>query len=334
MSNPEIIGTKAVFRWLGQRAPFLIGDFTAWEHGKPVHFLEEEPGKWAATVEFLDDTYMEYAFWDGENRVVDPLNSNTTPDGFGHFNHYFYMGGRGPTPFIKRSRFPRGTVSQHALPTHDMLAGRTRDVWLYKPPVDEPCPLYLVWDGRDYLQRVNLPAILDNMIGQGRIQPIALAMVQNGGSSRMIEYYCSDITLAFIRQVVLPLAHEKLNLLDPATHPGAWGVMGASMGGLMALYTGLRLPQVFGHVLSQSGGFRFENWKPIVHALVENGPTLPIKIWMDAGRYEWLLEPNRQMHALLQERGYDVTYHEFSAGHNYPAWRDDLPAGLECLLKK
>ena len=45
---------------------------------------------------------------------------------------------------------------------------------------------------------------------------------------------------------------------------------------------------------------------------------------MDVGRYEWLLEPNRRLHELLGERGYDVTYHEYNAGHNYPAWRDDL----------
>ena len=48
---------------------------------------------------------------------------------------------------------------------------------------------------------------------------------------------------------------------------------------------------------------------------------------MDVGRYEWLLESNRRLHALLVERGYDVTYREYNGGHNYPAWRDDVWRG-------
>ncbi len=58
-------------------------------------------------------------------------------------------------------------------------------------------------------------------------------------------------------------------------------------------------------------------------------PRRPLKIWMDVGRYEWLLAANRRLHELLQEREYDVTYREYNAGHNYPAWRDDLAHGLE-----
>jgi enterochelin esterase family protein len=38
------------------------------------------------------------------------------------------------------------------------------------------------------------------------------------------------------------------------------------------------------------------------------------------------------MQARLIEHEYEVFYREFSAGHNYPAWRDDLPAGLEYLF--
>jgi enterochelin esterase-like enzyme len=38
------------------------------------------------------------------------------------------------------------------------------------------------------------------------------------------------------------------------------------------------------------------------------------------------------MRDLLLGRGYDVTYREFNAGHNYPAWRDDVWRGLEALF--
>jgi enterochelin esterase family protein len=45
-----------------------------------------------------------------------------------------------------------------------------------------------------------------------------------------------------------------------------------------------------------------------------------------------LLEDNRRMVALLDKRQYNVTYREFSAGHNYTAWRDDVWRGLEAMF--
>jgi enterochelin esterase family protein len=53
---------------------------------------------------------------------------------------------------------------------------------------------------------------------------------------------------------------------------------------------------------------------------------------MDVGRFEWLLEPNRRLYELLQERGYNAAYREYNAGHNYPAWRNDLRYGLEAAF--
>ena len=148
----------------------------------------------------------------------------------------------------------------------------------------------------------------------------------------MAEYSCSEATLWFILQYLLPAAGSRLNLVDYEAHPGAYGVMGASLGGLMALYTGLRLPHIFGHVLAQSGSYAIEGFDFVTSTLVDHGPKLPLKIWMDAGKFEYLLETNRTMNKKLVTRGYDVAYREYNAGHNYPAWRDDLPNGLELLF--
>jgi len=55
---------------------------------------------------------------------------------------------------------------------------------------------------------------------------------------------------------------------------------------------------------------------------------------MDVGRLDTLLEDNRKMHARLQEKKYQVAYREFSGGHNYTAWRDDLWHGLEAMFPR
>jgi enterochelin esterase-like enzyme len=100
----------------------------------------------------------------------------------------------------------------------------------------------------------------------------------------------------------------------------------------MALYTGLRLPHIFGHVLAQSGGYELDGYEFMTSYMIEHGPKHDLKIWMDVGQLEYLLDCNRAMQARLSEHGFVVDYHEFPAGHNYPAWRDDLPGGLEFLF--
>jgi len=68
--------------------------------------------------------------------------------------------------------------------------------------------------------------------------------------------------------------------------------------------------------------------------LVKHRQSQDIKVWMDVGQLDILLEDNRQMKKLLDEKEYAVTYHEFSGGHNHTAWRDDVWRGLEALFPR
>jgi enterochelin esterase-like enzyme len=174
--------------------------------------------------------------------------------------------------------------------------------------------------------------ILDNLIAQRRIRPLALAMPYHAGQARGVEYACNDVHLAFLFHHVLPLAQKELNLVDIQANPGVYGILGASMGGLMALYSGLRAPHIFGRVLSQSGAFVVAEGDTVTWDLVEHGPVRPLKIWMDVGRYEWFLTCNRRVRDLLSTRGYDLAYREYNSGHNYASWRNDLWRGLEWLF--
>ena len=164
------------------------------------------------------------------------------------------------------------------------------------------------------------------------MRPIAMAFLQNGKSRRNVEYFCSDATVAWLDREVLPLAHKHLNLLDIEKHPGAYGVLGASAGGLMSMYTGLRMPEIFGRVLCQSGVFGLDGRNFAVVDLIHYQHAQDIKLWMDAGKFEWLLEDNRRMQPILKDNGYQVMYREYSGSHNYTSWRDDLWRGLEAIF--
>jgi enterochelin esterase-like enzyme len=330
--TPLIDGATATLVWYGQQAPQLIGDFNAWDEDRSPTLAQVAPQVWAHRLTLPPDAYVEYAYVRGPEHLPDPFNRRQTPNGVGSYNHYFYMPGAAPTPLARRRRgVHQGAVTRHAVPTDGMVAGASRTVFLYRPPAAAPAPLLVVFDGRDYMRRARLPTQVDNLIAQRRIRPLALALV-NASRERELEYSCNEATVNFILRRVLPLARENLNLLDTEAFPGAYGLLGASLGGLSALYTALRAPQIFGRVLSQSGAFRFRSRDFVVADLVRDGPVLPLKIWMDAGRFERLISANQRMHALLTSRGYDVTYREYSGGHNYPSWRDDLWRGLETLF--
>lgn len=335
--NPTIAGETVVFEWAGPRAPQLIGDFNNWNGMKAITLAPAGRENWRCSLNLPAGAYIEYVYLLDGKRVLDPRNPHKTYNGINAYNNYFYMPGAGPTPLMRKARnTPQGTLKRVTIPGRYSLGGEDRginlfqrEVVFYQPPVSEPVPLLVVYDGLDYLKRASLPRIVDNSIAQKQIRPLALALVANGKQNRFLEYACSDVTLGFLLFNLLPVARRELRLLDVEKQPGAYGVMGASMGGLMALYTGLRHVEIFGKVLSQSGAFYP---KFVVNTLIEAGLGKAVTIWQDVGNLEYLLSFNRQMAGLLQERGYTAAYHEYCGGHNYTAWRDELPAGLEYLF--
>jgi enterochelin esterase family protein len=331
--NPLIDGNTVTFLWQGTSAPRLIDDLHDWEE-HPQKLRRLSPDLWACSFDLPRDTYFEYAFYDPETkqRFRDPLNPHRIWNGLGNYNHYFYMPEVSPSPLTRRQRnIPRGTLTVHNTETWMVSFPGHRRVTLYHPPTSERVPLLIVYDGPDYLRRGRLPVIVDNLIAAKRIRPIAMTFLPNGGPRRGLEYACSDATLAWIEHDILPLADRELNLIDIQQNPGAFGVLGASFGGLMSVYTGLRLPEIFGRVLSQSPVFETEGRDFVAVDLIRHAPARP-RIYMDVGTNDFLLEDNRRMLPIFRERGFDVTYHEYGGAHNYTSWRDHVHHGLETMF--
>jgi enterochelin esterase-like enzyme len=331
--TPLIDGGHVTFVWRGEDAPLLAGDFTDWQ---PVLMAQTAPNCWIYQVQIPDDAYLEYAYLspaDPPQRLADPFNQRQITNGMGNMNYHFSMPKAQHTKLVRRQKgIKRGTLKKHALPGLGgrNFVGTSRLVYTYQPPTKAPVPLLVVLDGKDFATRANLPAIVDNLIHNGRIRPIALAMPDNGRGARIAEYMCNDLTLSFLTRDLFKLAADHCNLLDIQTNPGAYGMLGASMGGLMSLYAGLRLPHIFGTVISLSGAFGFSIiQESIIYDLVRYLPVRQLDIWMNVGRYEWLTEVNRDMYKGLRERGYRPFYREYNGGHNYTSWRDEVVIALE-----
>ena len=235
--NPVIHGDRVTFIWEGKTAPTLTSDLNYWDD-KPKPFkrisstsitasaISSPLGKsiWSCTLTLPRDAYLEYAFHDPvtQKNFLDPLNRKSVNNGTGDRNNFFYMPETMPSPFaMRRADVPGGTLTNHRVETGLLREDGEREIVLYRPPVKEPVPLLIVYDGQDYLQRGKLAVIVDNLIAQKRIQPIAMAFLPNGGRWRSVEYACSDATLHWLDQIILPLARAKLNLLDIKKQPGA-----------------------------------------------------------------------------------------------------------------
>jgi enterochelin esterase-like enzyme len=328
--TPAVNGEHVTFHWYGPRAPILIGDFNEWEASRDDQLKRVGKNHWALSRDFAPGSYLEYAYLlDGE-RQLDPLNPRTASTDFDSVNNYFYLAPGAPTPLARKMpQVPQGQIESYWVDASSLRSGARRKVYLYRPDAEGPFPLVIVYDGPQYLRRARLATQVDNLIDQRRIRPIAMAFLTNGAARREIEYACSDATLEFIMNAVLPLASQELDLLAADQANGAYGVMGASMGGLMALYTGVRLTHIFGHVLSQSGAFFPES---VIHDLVDCRTSQGLKTWLDVGLYESLLEMNRDMQARLASRQYQVVFEQYPGGHNYTAWRNQVWRGLEYLF--
>jgi enterochelin esterase-like enzyme len=339
--TPLIDGDTVTFLWQGDDPPYLKADFNQWGLGEALPLSPERvaEGLWQYEVRLPDTAYMEYAFFRDpardDNRRPDPFNPRRLFNGAGQYNHYFDMPSARHTALLRyRPNTPRGTVTHHTLTVNELVVGKRRDLWLYQPPVQAPVPLVLVYDGRGYYRRAKLNIIVDNLIAQHRIAPIALAFVDDARAHRFVEYHTSEAML-FTVAAIYQVARQHLSLLDPEMNPGAFGVIGASLGGLMALFTAMRMPHYVGKVIMQAGAFDIAptpGTEPLIRHLLRLLPPQPLCIWQDVGSFDWLLEGNRSMKALLEEKGYDLTYREYAGGHNFTAWRNALPDALVTLF--
>lgn len=329
---------QVTFVWRGKNPPVLTGDFVHWatdkrdSWGTPYYLKKVEPNVWAYSLTFPRGAYVEYDFMRNGKRVGDRYNARRTPNGIGDTNNYFYVPPGEPSPLLKSSRtVPHGQTTTYTLVVGPMIYGYQRKIHLYQPPTDRPAALLVALDGKDYLRRAKLPILLDNLFAQGKIPPVAAVMVETTpaakGSARTSENAMNEATLIFLLRHVVPFAQKNLNLLNPKKSPGAYGVMGASISGLMAFFTALRAPQTFGKVISQAGSFDLWGSPTGIYPLIEQAQVKP-RVWLDVGEMDFLLGTNRQMFKRLKRLNYDVKYREYYTYHNWVGWRNSLPEAL------
>jgi enterochelin esterase family protein len=176
---------------------------------------------------------------------------------------------------------------------------------------------------------VPLPTVLDNLIAAGEIPPVVAVLPDSlDQATRIRELSLHEPFVEFVAEELLPWANARLSIDgDPARTV----VAGSSLGGLAAAFCGLRRPDVFGLVLSQSGAYQLAEFRgPSLFAVEDR---VPLRFYLDAGSFELQqVKANLHMRDVLVAKGYDVDYRTFPGGHDFFWWRETIADGLISLL--
>lgn len=333
---PWIEGPTATFIYVdgagegGPRPIEIFGDFSGWERAHPMQRVEGTPVYFFTLAEIPETARIEYLFKVGGEALMDPQNPGKIDNGVGGENSFFAMPSYRPL-VLPEEDFPAGTVQTVELAS--AILNNHRPVHVYTPPLygeGRRYPVLYVHDGTNYLYRGQLAQIADYLIHAGQIRPLIIVFVDP--VERHQEYARGKEYTRLVMEELLPYIRQNFRVSD---NPLETGVMGASMGGLIAVHLAFAHPDTFGMAASQSGAFG--GLSDTILPEIYTAEKKKVKIYLDVGLYDLsnenasLLDGNRLLSQLLQEKQYEYRYAEFPGGHNWTCWRDQLPAILTYL---
>jgi enterochelin esterase family protein len=328
-ASPVVEGGAATFVYRGAaKRVELAGDFTGWSPAGLV--LRDLPGSSDVkflTVKFPAGARLEYKLVADGVWMLDPLNPKRNDNGVGGENSNFYMPGYTPTGAGAGQL--RGRLEPLAVPGEER-----RKVQVYLPPgyADSAAryPVLYMQDGTNFIQLGRAAEVADRMITEGKLKPFIIVFVDP--IERAKEYWADDRFADWMATGLVPLVDSRYR--TEATRE-ARALSGASLGGVISVWTALRHPSVFARVAGHSPAFQIDEER-VLAALSRLDEAArrkyPLRFYFDAGRFEPpILEVARRAQLALAARGYAVTYRESPSGHNYTTWRDRLPDAYAAL---
>jgi len=299
---------------------------------------------WHLTLDLPPESRVEYKIERivGDNRewIMDPLNPRVARDPFGANSVCYGKGYRAPDWVRPDPEARPGSFDELSIPSQ--VFGETRTTRIYLPARfrrRRRYPLLVVHDGEDYMRFAELRTVLDTLIHRLEIAPMIVALQQPG--DRLKEYGADPRHARHLTDELVPALEGAFPLIQ---RPAARGLVGASFGGVAALFTAWRSPGFYGRVLLQSGSFAFsdigdhsrgpafDTVAEFVNRFRENPGRPTEKVFVSCGIYESLIYENRSIVPLLQSTRMDVRYVESRDGHNWDNWRDRLRESLSWLF--
>lgn len=308
----------------------IVGDFTGWK--SKGYFLQLEnvgsagyaqgeyeliKNKKYYTVIFSSTARVEYKLIVDGKWINDPLNPNKIDNGVGGENSFFAMPDYKPSVWANSEGMTKYAIRAERV---DSKIYGAREIQVYVPEGFEKqeLPVLYLQDGTDYQKRAAAVFVQRNLVKAGKIKPFIMVFIDY--KDRMKEYFASDDYAKYLATEIVPLIDAKYKTTK--TRDGR-GVLGASLGGITSVWVGLKYPQVFARIGGQSTSFWVDNERVVKELEKLDSSSAKFKFYFDDGTLEGT-EDSRKVVETLKRKGFDVTYVEAEAGHNWTAWRDRL----------
>jgi predicted alpha/beta superfamily hydrolase len=233
-----------------------------------------------------------------------------------------------------------------------------RDLVVYLPPGydDQPSrhfPVLYLHDGQNLFDPttsfisgmdLNVGQTADESINAGGVEPLIIVGIYNTGKARIREYTPTrvpklgggraDRYAKFLILELKPFIEREYRTL---TGPEKTGIGGSSLGGLVSLYLGLRLPNIFGKLAALSPSVWWNQHVMHRFAAAANVNPRPT-IWLDIGTREGprIVQDVEQFRDVLLQKGWqlgkDLHYQRIEGGeHNEAAWAQRVGPFLQFL---
>ncbi len=280
-------------------------------------------------------------------KEIDRFNPDRTPkEEKPGVRSYSVLDLRKNEPDWNRKRYENTGSSLEVLKFQSGIMKNTRNVYVYLPAGYDPklpggYPVVYLFDSPIYLNRVEVPNILDGLVKEGRIGPAAAVLIDNPtNTSRNVELPLNFAFMDCVVKELVPYVRARYNF---SSAPDKNVIGGMSYGGLAATFIAFHHPEVFGRVLSQSGSF----WRGreladpsgdwlrgdwLVGEVLKTDAK-KLRLYLDWGLQEKLcMLSGRRMAKALGDKGYAFKVTEFDGWHDWSNSRKTFPFGLMYLL--
>jgi enterochelin esterase family protein len=352
---PLILGRQVFFFYKGEAQQVQWrGAFSGWTAPGLEGTRIGHTDLWTAQMVLPAASRVEYKIvLDNETWLVDPANLQTQFSGLTGENSVVVM----PGFTVSDESEPRpesapGTLVAD-LTIESAHLGYPVQYWVYLPAGYEQLdqlPVLYILDGNDFVdERMGaLTHVLDNLIADGRIEPVMAVFVDERDPSRPEYNRREDEFLAHPNEHASFIADELVPVIDQAYRtdpaPEARLIVGVSYGGLSASYVAATQSQVFHNLAALSPSFWVLDYPedlpnpdqtagaelmqgPLSAVTACGGetgvacPALPLRIFLSAGVPNWDIGDLGPLAATLEAQGYPVALAAVLEGHTWSHWR-------------
>jgi enterochelin esterase-like enzyme len=317
------------------QTPRIVGDFNAWAVtpagydvtiGKPTR-IEGTSWSYLESTSYTD-ARLEYGFLFDKEYMADPGNPRTVQAFAGPRSEV-----RMPF-FVKQPEVdeigsaPKGEVIAETIASRSLLG--TRRIWFYLPPgyaasTDTLYPVVYVLDGANYVEKMEVPRVLDHLIANKTIPPVIAVFSEP--ADRQEEYSRNPKWRAFVTSELVPMVDKRFRTFPTPDHRA---ILGSSLAAYGAVDLAVSAPSVFGLCAAIAPPAQ-------TATVVSNQPNaraaaVSIKFFVMGGVYDSLIGGARLLRTTLDDYSAPVTYLEVSEGHNTNTFRAHLDDALKALL--